>query len=209
MDADARGQPPSYRTLSSHTGAEFEGNTVTNRNSGERVPGVEPVNAREPEPQRRSQARADGITAFFSRPREEDVELVGAAGRKRPKKVAASKVINVKGKPLTIYQGTSAVEDEAWVVITEFKPNGNKVYMCMICTQTWAGAEDRVVSHFLRIKGQGVNICTRQPGERCRDVCERIKSAKDNDERSATEDYETREAPGARRRRGDWRYPRY
>ena len=42
MDADARGQPPSYRTVISHTGAEFEGNTVTNRNRGERVPGVEP-----------------------------------------------------------------------------------------------------------------------------------------------------------------------
>ena len=113
-------ESPHYRTVRQHTGAEFEGN-LANRNRGEQVPGVQAVDSRDqstPESQRSGQqgsstARSPvGIASFFNSPRPKDnVVLVGAPGRKRPKKVAESRTVNYNGKALTVFKGTSAAED--------------------------------------------------------------------------------------------------
>lgn len=86
--------------------------------------------------------------------------------------------MELKGKKLIVYTGSSPVEDEAWVLITDMQPNGNKTYKCMLCGASWKGGESRVISHFLRIAGEGVSTCSSNPPERCREVCRRVRDAK-------------------------------
>lgn len=98
--------------------------------------------------------------------------------------VAEMRTVSLNGKQITVYKGTSPAEDDAWVLITDLLKNGNKVYKCLVCGATWKGGESRVISHFLRLAGEGVSTCAKAPPERCVEVCKRIREAKASVSRS-------------------------
>ncbi len=134
------------RTVHRHTGAEFESGAVHRaRGVDEPMPDVEA-------------AHEDGFSGGGANYTED-------GGRRRKlRDTAASKQIAVVGKgKLTIFKGTSAVEDERWVYITEVKDNGTKVYLCARCHKSFTGYDAKVISHCLQLKDGSVAPCAHKP----------------------------------------------
>eukprot|EP00966_Prymnesium_polylepis_P235547 5447976-Prymnesium_polylepis.1 len=82
---------------------------------------------------------------------------------------------------MKVFRGSSAVEDERWIYITEIKPNKSKVYLCVACRPifSFTGSEARVISHKLQLGDGTVKPCTVAPSAQCRAILERVKAEKD------------------------------
>ena len=109
------------QTILRHTGAEFESGAVHRaRGLNESHPGVVPEPA--------------GIEVAEGW-RGGHANYAHESGRRR--KLAStpdSKTILVPGRgAVKVFKGSSAVEDESWIYITEIKENSSKVYMCLAC----------------------------------------------------------------------------
>ena len=110
---------PNIRVTQRHTGAEFESGAVYRaRGLNEPQPGVVP--------------EAAGVDEGWS---GGHANYSHESGRRR--KLASTpdtKTILVPGRgSVKVFKGSSAVEDERWIYITEIKHNGTKVYMCLAC----------------------------------------------------------------------------
>ena len=187
------------RVIAAHTGADFESGRVHRaRGVNEPQPGVEPEPAGPdpqeppagaPQAQRATQAERcqPGIRTFFGdRTTPAAPELVGAPGRQRPKKQKTQEQRLVRGQMKTIHLSGNVVENPDWVVITDVR-NGNNHYECIQCGLTFWGHDGRVISHCLRIKGEGVDVCPRAPSDRCKTVLERARERKQAGKRAGSD----------------------
>ena len=159
---------PLFRVRTVHSGADFESGAAHRaRGVNEPQPGVEAVDARLDE---------DSWSGGHSNYEDRD-------GRRR--KLAStpdSKMIPVPGRSnVKVFKGSSAVEDERWIYITELKENKSKVYLCLACRPfySFTGSEARVISHKLQLGDGTVKNCSVAPSAACRIVLERVKAEKD------------------------------
>jgi hypothetical protein len=167
---DSDHDEPLLRRRTMHTGAEFESGAVYRaRGLNEPMRGVEPEDdGRLPE-----QEGWRGGHNNYS---------VESGRRRKLADTPAEKTILVAGKgSVKVFKGSSAVEDERWIYITEVKANGSKVYMCIACKPVFSftGSEARVISHKLQLGDGTVKACSAKPSAECRLVLERVKNEKD------------------------------
>ena len=143
---------PRGRTLSAHSGREFErGDVHRARGVNEAQPGVEPDNDG-----REAGGEAGGWSGGHS-------NFANESGRRR--KLADTpdtKTILVPGRGAQqVIKGSSAVEDERWIYITEVKANGSKVYLCLACKPIYqfTGSEARDETDITDTGGGVVGWC--------------------------------------------------
>ena len=183
------------RVVASYTGAQFESGAVHRaRGLNEPAPGVVPEprgmhDDDEPQPVRTAQPhRQAAIDAMFRPKNKEQPELHGAPGRQREKRPKKTLTVNFQGKECEVIEGNSSVEDPEWVYIIGVDSTGNKHYLCRLCGFDFHGRDSRVISHCLRITGEGVKVCSKQPSQRCRDVCHRARELKRTGKSAAVKD---------------------
>ena len=117
-------------TFTRHSGADFEANR-TGRRRGEQLPGVDVVDAREPEPGRAGSSGTRGGTQqqlMFATPAPAPA-AAGAAG-KRPaeKRQLWNGTVNGQQCQHYVYKPDVPAEDQRWVLILEVKPDKTKKY---------------------------------------------------------------------------------
>ena len=179
-----------YRTITAHTGEDYEsGRCDRARGRNEPMPGVEPEPLRH-EPERAAAAqprRQAAINTLFQPRAREEPELVGAAGRERPKKQKETTTVNFQGRECEIIKGSTAAEDDEYIWIIGMK-SGNKHYLCRLCGYDFHGHDSRIIAHYLRISGEGAKPCTRSIGQRYKDTLERARELKQAGKRAAASD---------------------
>ena len=174
---------PPMTTLSAHSGGTFEaGGTGLPR--GEHLEGAAVTDRRDQGP-----VRGGGggpAAAPVAQPRTALENMMGvpkrAAGEPtqngrtvRQKKVNEGKVVKYQNEDITIFNAELG-EDERWCHVLKINANGTKDYKCLRCGWRRTCKIGEMMSHCLRISGEGVKVCDRTPTEDQLDICGRASS---------------------------------